>query len=119
LARSRAQPSGEDTTQHLGTFEAAELCNFFKTRRRRFKLTPSRLKTKILDVQSRRLANFLLEKTGEVARAHGRPSSEHINREVTSYVVRNPCQEIAQRSMVQALGYEGSAELALACSLNP
>jgi hypothetical protein len=94
VARSSAQPSGEDATQHLGTLEAAELRNFFETSGRRLKLTPRRLKTKILDVHSRRTANFLREKTCEIAWAHGRPSSEHINRKVTSYVVRNPCQQV-------------------------
>jgi hypothetical protein len=95
LARSSAQPSSEGAAQHLGTLEAAELRNFFKTCCCRLKLMARRLKAKILDVYSRRPANFLREKTCEVAWAHGCPSSEHINRKVTSYVVRNPCQHVA------------------------
>jgi hypothetical protein len=95
LARSSYQPSGEDAPQHLGTLETAKLRDFFETGRRRLKQTPRRLKAKIFEVHSGRLANFSLEETGEVARAHGGPSGKHINGKVTSYVVRNPRQEIA------------------------
>jgi hypothetical protein len=46
---------------------------------RRLKVAPRRFKPKILDMHSRRLANFLREQPGKVAWAHGRKSSEHID----------------------------------------
>jgi hypothetical protein len=66
LAGSPAEAPGEGPPHNLGTLEAAESRNFFKTCCRRLKLAPRRFKTKILDMHSRRLASFLREQPGKV-----------------------------------------------------
>src|SRR5260370_3413951 len=111
LPWSHSQASSEGPTQNLRAPKAAGIGNFLKARRCGIKLSSGSFEPEIFDVPRRRLADFLREHAGKVARAHCRAPPKGRNRHVLREIVGHPGEQISERLAFAGLRRESCTEL--------